>query len=83
MTDGYPPEDYYKIQHFISESPWSAKEGMAAAAKDVDTLFAGQEYVAFIIDESGEEKKGVKSVGVGHQYCGNLGKTCNSQVAVY
>jgi SRSO17 transposase len=83
MTDGYPEEDYYKIQHFISESPWSAKDAMAEAAKDVNALFEGQGHVALIIDESGEEKKGDKSVGVGHQYCGNLGKTCNSQVAVF
>jgi SRSO17 transposase len=83
MTDGYPGEDYYKIQHFISESPWSAKDCMASAAQDVNALFAGHRQVALIIDESGEEKKGTKSVGVGHQYCGNLGKTCNSQVAVF
>ena len=83
MTDGYPKVDYYKIQHFISESPWSAADAMADAAKDVNQLFEGRKHIAFVIDESGEEKKGIESVGVGHQYCGNLGKTCNSQVAVY
>lgn len=83
MTDGYPSQDYFKIQHFISESPWSAEEAMADAAKDVSQLFEKCEQVALIIDESGEEKKGKESVGVGHQYCGNLGKTCKSQVAVY
>jgi SRSO17 transposase len=83
MTDGYPKEDYYKIQHFISESPWSAAEAMASAAKDVNTLFESREHIALVIDESGEEKKGNESVGVSHQYCGNLGKTCNSQLAVY
>jgi len=35
-----------------------------------------------ILDETGMEKKGDKSVGVGHQCCGNVGKTANSQVAV-
>ncbi len=83
MTDGYPKEDYFKIQHFISESPWSAVDAMADAAKDVNDLLKNQQHVALVIDESAEEKKGVESVGVGHQYCGNLGKTCNSQVAVY
>lgn len=83
MTDGYPKEDYYKIQHFISESPWSAQEAISAAAKDVNTLFNGRKNIALVIDESGEEKKGNESVGVSHQYCGNLGKTCNSQSAVY
>ena len=56
---------------------------MADAAKDVNRLFAGRKHVALVIDESGEEKKGIESVGVGHQYCGSLGKTCTSQVAVY
>ncbi len=83
MTDGYPKEDYYKIQHFISESPWSAGEAMSEAAKDVNNLYIGRKHVALVINESGEEKKGNESVGVGHQYCGNLGKTCNSQSAVY
>lgn len=83
MTDGYSKEDYYKIQHFISESPWSAEDAMASAAIDVNQLFEDRKHVALVIDESGEEKKGIESVGVGHQYCGNLGKTCNSQVAVY
>jgi len=36
-----------------------------------------------IIDESGWEKKGDKSVGVARQYCGNSGKVSNCQVAVF
>jgi SRSO17 transposase len=83
MTDGYSSKDYFKIQHFISESPWSARLAMDDAAKDVNLMFAGNSKVALVLDESSEEKKGTESVGVSHQYCGNLGKTCNSQVAVF
>jgi len=36
----------------------------------------------YLIDETGVEKKGDMSVGVGWQYNGNVGKTANSQVAV-
>lgn len=36
-----------------------------------------------IIDESGWVKKGSQSVGVGYQYCGNVGKLPNSQVLVF
>ena len=36
-----------------------------------------------ILDESGNEKAGEKSVGVARQYIGNVGKVCNSQIGVY
>lgn len=41
-----------------------------------------QKGYSLIIDGTGTLKKGGESVGVGWQYCGNVGKTANSQVAV-
>ncbi len=38
------------------------------------------QLAGLILDQTGTEKKGDKSVWVGHQYCGNVGKTANSQV---
>ncbi len=53
------------------------------ASLDVSRNLPKQKLTGLIIDESGWEKKGEKSVGVAPQYCGNVGKVSNSQVAVF
>jgi SRSO17 transposase len=83
MTANLPSKKYYQIQHFISESQWSARDLMVSVAADVNELFKNEKTVGLLIDESSEEKKGDHSVGVSHQYCGNLGKQANCQVGVY
>jgi SRSO17 transposase len=75
--------DYHTMHHFISDSRWDARAVMDQVAKDVSQSLPKQTLTGLLIDESGWEKKGDKSVGVGHQYCGNVGKTANSQVAVF
>lgn len=75
--------EYHKMQHFISDSTWNARSLMDQVATDVSSSLPKQTLTGLLIDESGWVKKGNKSVGVGHQYCGNVGKTANSQVAVF
>jgi len=75
--------NYYQMQHFITESVWSGRELIDQVAKEVNSLLPKGKLTGLIIDESGWVKKGNKSVGVGHQYCGNVGKLSNSQVAVF
>jgi len=75
--------DYHQLQHFISDSNWDARAVIDQVAKDVSKSLPKQTLTGLLIDESGWVKKGNKSVGVGHQYCGNVGKTANSQVAVF
>jgi SRSO17 transposase len=83
MSANLSDKDYHRIQHFISESPWSARDLIDSVAIDINELFKNKKNVGLLIDESSEEKKGDFSVGVEHQYCGNLGKLANCQVAVF
>lgn len=75
--------DYYQMQHFITESNWDARELINQVAREVNTVLPKRKLTGLIIDESGWVKKGSKSVGVGWQYCGNVGKVSNCQVAVF
>jgi SRSO17 transposase len=75
--------DYHKMQHFITESNWDARAVIDQIANQVDQSLPKQKLKGLLIDESGWVKKGDKSIGVDHQYCGNVGKTANSQVAVF
>jgi SRSO17 transposase len=75
--------DYHQMQHFISDSPWDSGELIDKVAIDVSRSLPKRKLTGLIIDESGWEKKGDKSVGVAPQYCGNVGKVSNSQAAVF
>lgn len=75
--------DYHQMQHFITESKWDTREVINQVADDVSTVMPTRKLTGLIIDESGWVKKGDKSVGVGRQYCGNVGKISNCQVAVF
>ena len=79
-----PESNYQQLQHFISESGWSAEEVIKEVGRQTALSSAPLKGDGgLIIDESGNEKAGRKSVGVGHQYIGNIGKTCNARNGVY
>ena len=75
--------DYFQMQHFITESNWDERLVIDQVASTISSVLPKRKMTALIVDESGWVKKGDKSVGVGPQYCGNVGKIANSQVAVF
>jgi SRSO17 transposase len=84
MVERIPESNYQQLQHFISDSEWDAKAVMKDVAENTNLSLesvAGEK--GLILDESGNEKAGEKSVGVARQYIGNVGKVCNSQNGVY
>lgn len=84
MVERIPDSNYQQLQHFISASEWDGKAVMKEVARKTNQsleFLKGEK--GLILDESGNEKAGDKSVGVARQYIGNVGKVCNSQIGVY
>ena len=57
MMDNLSAKEYHQIQHFISESGWSADALKISVAQDINELFKNEKSVALLLDESSEEKK--------------------------
>jgi len=74
---------YDPLQYFLSDSNWEWRPLNDQIARDGDRLLGGHNDSALYIDETGVPKKGTKSVGVARQWCGQLGKVDNCQVAVF
>jgi SRSO17 transposase len=74
---------HQSLLHFVGEGRWSDEKVLAKVRAMV--LPAIQQHgpvEAWIIDDTGFPKQGRHSVGVARQYCGQLGKEDNCQVAV-
>jgi SRSO17 transposase len=75
-------QDRQGIQKFIGQVPWDHKPLLRTLAAEVGMELAEPDGV-IVFDPSAFPKKGDKSVGVGRQWCGRLGKVDNCQVGVY
>src|ERR1700739_1588823 len=74
---------HQRLLHFVANAPWSDEQMLAKVGELVTpSLTRAGPIEAWIIDDTGIPKKGEHSVGVHHQYCGQLGKQANCQVAV-
>jgi hypothetical protein len=63
-------------------SAWDWRPVTAEMARMVDEHLGSDDGI-LVVDESGVRRWGEKSVGIGRQYIGNVGKTDNGQVGVY
>jgi SRSO17 transposase len=74
---------HQKLLHFVANARWS-DEGVLAKVRALVVPAMEREGAieAWIIDDTSFPKQGSHSVGVQHQYCGQLGKQANCQVVV-
>jgi SRSO17 transposase len=80
---GRASAQHQSLLHFVGQGPWSDEAVLAKVREMVlPQIERHGPITAWIIDDTGIPKKGEHSVGVAHQYCGQLGKQANCQVAV-
>jgi SRSO17 transposase len=74
---------HQSLLHFVAQAPWSDRAMLRRVRECVLPSITRDEPIqAWIIDDTGFPKKGSHSVGVARQYCGQLGKQDNCQIAV-
>lgn len=74
---------HQSLLHFVANAPWSDERLLAKVREFVlPSIERHGPIRAWIIDDTSFPKQGRHSVGVARQYCGQLGKRANCQVAV-
>jgi SRSO17 transposase len=74
---------HQSLHHVVAEAPWKDEALLGQLRQQVlPSLQKQGPVIAWIVDDTGFPKKGNHSVGVARQYCGQVGKADNCQVAV-
>ena len=70
------------LQHLLSRAKWDA-EAVRNDLRDYVIDAFGDAGAVLVVDETGDVKKGLDTVGVQRQYTGTAGRIENAQVGVY
>jgi SRSO17 transposase len=70
------------MQHLLARAVWD-EDGVRDDLRAYVVEHLGDPGAVLVVDETGDLKKGARTVGVQRQYTGTAGKVDNAQVAVY
>ncbi|MBT2444570.1 IS701 family transposase [Streptomyces sp. ISL-36] len=70
------------MQHLLNRAKWDA-DAVRDDVREYVVDHLHDEAAVLVVDETGDVKKGTRTVGVQRQYTGTAGRIENSQVAVY
>jgi SRSO17 transposase len=70
------------LQHLLSRAVWDA-DAVRDDLRGYVVEHLGDPDAVLVVDETGDLKKGVETVGAQRQYTGTAGRIENAQVAVY
>jgi SRSO17 transposase len=73
---------HQSLHHVVANSEWSDEAVLARVREWVTPGLKVAQGCYWIVDDTGFPKKGKHSVAVARQYCGQVGKQDNCQVAV-
>ena len=75
-------ETPHRLQHLLGRAVWDA-DGVRDGVRAYALEHLADPGAVLVVDETGDLKKGIKSVGVQRQYTGTAGRIENAQVAVF
>ena len=83
LAPGNVRQMHQSLHHIVADAAWSDDALLKQVRSQVlPAMTRKHALAAWIVNDTGFPKKGIHSVGVARQYCGQLGKQDNCRVAV-